>query len=60
MILDLDMRRHKLTPEALDSQSLQTLNEFHCVQDVSSPTSQYVPCLNQAYKEGGCRLNLLA
>ncbi len=42
MILDLDLRRHKLTPEALDSQSLQKLNEFHCVQEVSSPTSKYV------------------
>ncbi len=40
MILDLDLNRDMLTPEAVDAKSLQTMDEFHCVDQVTSPTSQ--------------------
>ncbi len=40
MILDLDLNRDILTPEAVDSKSLQTMDEFHCVNHVTSPISQ--------------------
>ncbi len=40
MILDLDVMQDALTLEALDSQTLQTMDQFHCVDQISSPISQ--------------------